>query len=379
MKRKSINVIIEKQPDYELNALKAVIGKIFNEFGLKEKLADCKTVLLKPNLLGAYAPERAVTTHPAVIEAVILKLQELDKEIWLGDSPGGSLPVKRIWQATGIEELCEKHKVKLINFNTGGISEHTMNGETYQLASAFFEADAVINLAKYKTHSLMYYTGCIKNLYGLVPGLKKSDYHSKYPTYNDFKKVITDIYSICNQKITLNILDGIMGMEGEGPSAGVPRNFGLIMAAESGAALDVQASGMLGFGKEQLHYIYESLKAEGISEDEINVTEKWRKFIFADVKIKKVNQIVNMIQKSPLFMQNIFRAIYKYYPDFNSDCRLCGVCRDSCPVKAITITKGDKTPVIDYDKCIKCMCCHELCPYQAVYIHKSFLARFLVK
>ncbi|MCF7919972.1 MAG: DUF362 domain-containing protein [Candidatus Cloacimonetes bacterium] len=374
-----MKIMIESQKNYELPAVKAIIDRIFAEFALINKLQECRTVLLKPNLLGAYAPSRAVTTHPVVIEAVIIKLQELGKEVWLGDSPGGSLPVSRVWQVTGIDELCSRYGVRLLNFNTAGISEHKLHGESYQLAESFFTADAVISLAKYKTHSLMNYTGCIKNLYGLVPGLKKSDYHSRYPTYNDFKRVITDIYEICCRRIVLHILDGIDGMEGEGPSAGIPRNYGILLASVSGAALDVQAAGMLGFKREQLAYLYECLNMEQIPEQEISVDTRWQKYVFPNVKIRKVNQIVKMIQHSPRFMQDIFRSIYKFYPDFNDNCRLCGVCKESCPVQAITMTEGAKTPVIDYAKCIKCMCCHELCPYQAVYIHKSFLARFLVK
>lgn len=372
-------IAISKQSRYQLDEVKAVITDFFGHFSLEKKLAESKTVLIKPNLLGAYEPERAVTTHPVVLEAVIQILLEYNKEIWLGDSPGGSMPVKAIWEKTGIKSLCEKYGVNLINFNTGKVKTRTVNGEEYTLAESFFAADAVINVAKYKTHSLMNYTGCIKNLYGLVPGLKKSDYHSKYPGYEDFARVITDIYSVSRNQIKIHILDGITGMEGEGPSAGEPRDFGTLFASESGAALDKIAAEMLGFNPEQLAYIYNCISAEGISASDIVTDNKWQGFQFEDVKIRKVSQMVKLIQRSPKFMQDLFRSIYKFYPAFNDNCKLCGVCRDSCPVQAITITKGEKTPKIDYEKCIKCMCCHELCPYQAVYIHKSLLARFLVK
>ena len=374
-----MKVFVQKITEYELPAISQFIENVFFELNLEEKLKNCQTVLLKPNLLGPYPPERAVTTHPAVVEAVIIILQTMGKEVWLGDSPGGSLPVNLTWKKTGMEELCHNYHVKLINFNTEGVVNQSIENREYNIAQAFHQADAVIDLAKYKTHSLMYYTGCIKNLYGLIPGLKKSDYHSKYPTQTDFSQVICDIYRLSRKQIVLNILDGIVGMEGEGPSAGETRNFGIIMASESGAALDTQAAAMMGFKAEQISYISQCLTEEGISENEIDSDAQWKDFTFKNVKIKRLSPLIKIIQHSPKFLQEIFRNTFNYYPDFNSKCRLCGVCRDSCPVQAITITPDKPTPEIDYEKCIKCMCCNELCPYQAVYIHKSFLASFILK
>jgi uncharacterized protein (DUF362 family)/Pyruvate/2-oxoacid:ferredoxin oxidoreductase delta subunit len=306
-------------------------------------------------------------------------LQDLGKEVWLGDSPGGSVPVERIFETTGIKELCSRYKVRLINFNTQPIKNLQIEGREYNIVQTVFDADAVIDLAKYKTHSLMYYTGCIKNLYGLIPGLKKSDYHSRYPTYEAFSQVIADIYQLAACRICLNIMDGIVGMEGEGPSAGQPRNFGIMMASLSGAALDWQAAHMMGFKDEQLGYITSCLAFDQIEPGDIKIESPWQKHHFPAVKIKKVSQLIKILQHSPRFLQNIFRRYFNFYPAFNNRCRLCGVCRDSCPVQAITISPNDKTPRIDHDKCIKCMCCHELCPYQAVYIYKSLLARFIVK
>jgi len=374
-----MKVFIEKISEYELPAISSFISKVFAELKLEEKLQNCQTILLKPNLLGPYPPERAITTHPVIVEAVIIILQTLGKEVWLGDSPGGSLPVQVTWQKSGMQELCERYHVKMINFNTDGIVIKSREEREYNFAQAFFTADAVIDLAKYKTHSLMYYTGCVKNLFGLIPGLKKSDYHSKYPTLKEFSQVICDIYKLSSKQICLNVLDGIVGMEGEGPSAGETRHFGIIMASESGAALDCKAAGMMGFGTKQVPYLWQCLQDEEMKESDIEIDANWENFAFKDVKIKKLSQMLQLMQKSPAFIQDMFRKIYHYYPDFTSKCRLCGVCRDSCPVQAITIEPGMSTPSIDYDKCIKCMCCHELCPYQAVYLHKSFLARFLIK
>ena len=375
----STRIFIEKIDSYKLPAISKFIETVFSNLHLDKKLQDCNTILLKPNMLGPYSPEKAVTTHPAVVEAMIMILQTLGKEVWLGDSPGGSVPVGKIWKSTGMEELCKRYHVKMVNFSTDGLELKKIDDREYKLAQSFFKADAVINLAKYKTHSLMYYTGCVKNLYGLVPGLKKSDYHRMHPNLEEFSQVISDIYLLGKPQIVLNILDGIWGMEGEGPSSGEPRNFGILMASENGAALDWQASRMMGFNDDQVNYILNCLQKQNIKISEIITDDKWKHFTFSNVKIKKISRMIKLVQLSPEFLKDIFRKAYKYYPAFTNKCKLCGVCRDSCPVQAITISQGAVKPEINHEICIKCMCCHELCPYNAIYIHKSLLARFLVK
>ena len=374
-----MKVFIEQIPDYDLEKIRMFLENTFTSIDLWQKLKLKKTILLKPNLLGPYDPDRAITTHPAILEALIQLLLAERKEIWIGDGPGGSLPVKKTWEKTGIRELSEKYGIKLVNFNTGGVRSEEVNGINFTTSNYFWEADAVINIAKYKTHSLTYYTGAVKNLYGVIPGLKKSEYHSIYPDTKGFSLVLTALYKLLYQRIDLNLLDGIWGMEGEGPSAGEKRNFGIMMISESAAALDVVAAGMMGFTENQLNYIYKSLEMENINPSGINLEEKWQDFKFDRVKIKGVSNMIKMLAYSPEFLKSIFRKIYKFYPDFNDNCRLCRVCAESCPVNAIYIGKNSTKPVLDQQKCIKCLCCQELCPYGAVYIKKSLLAKLLIK
>jgi len=374
-----MKVLIRKQPDYDPESLLKTFRNIFAEIDIWTKLEGKKKILLKPNLLGPYHPDEAVTTHPAVLEAIIIILKEHNKEVWLGDSPGGSIPVKQTWSKTGISEVASKHDIKLINFSDGAIDKFTANQIDFRITRYINEVDAVISIAKYKTHSLMYYTGAVKNLYGLIPGLKKSDYHKDHADYRSFSKVISGLYSFVHSKIDLSIVDGIIGMEGEGPSAGQQRNFGVIFTSESASALDFVAAGMMGFKRDQLGYIYESMKFEGVDPLQIEVSEEWKNFKFKNVKHKKISLMIKLLSVSPGFLKNLFKKAYNYAPDFNDKCRLCNICLESCPVKAISLDSKNGKMSIDYNECIKCMCCHELCPYHAVYIKKSWLAKVLIK
>lgn len=128
-----------------------------------------KRVLIKPNLLGAYLPERAVTTHPAVVEALVRYWLEKGKEVWIGDSPGGALNVERVWETCGYNDLAKRYPVKLVNLSTSGFRELDYEGTKVKISEVFWRCGIIINVAKYKTHSLTGFTGGLKNLYGLVP------------------------------------------------------------------------------------------------------------------------------------------------------------------------------------------------------------------
>ncbi len=374
-----MKVHIKKFHDYDVNKINLFFGEVFRNLKIDEKLKGLKKILIKPNLLGAYLPERAVTTHPAVLEALILYLKDFNLDIIVGDSPGGTVSSDLVYQQTGIKEVCDKYNVKLVNFKKNGILTIEKEGIKFFITKFVEEVDAIIDLSKYKTHSLMYYTGSVKNLYGLIPGLKKSDYHKEFQTHIEFSKVLYNLYSIVTDKILINIQDGIVGMEGEGPSSGIPRKFGLIFVSLKSSALDFIASKMMGFHLNQLPYIEKALDIDGIKPIEIKTDRQWENFIFEKVKIKKVSTIIKILDYTPTVVKNVVRKLFDYYPDFNDRCKKCFVCVKSCPVEAMKLEKGMLHPEIDREKCIKCMCCHEFCPYDAIFVHKTLLAKILIK
>ena len=370
-----MKVHIKKIESYDFDK----IYKFVEKLQLEKILKDKNKILLKPNLLGAFPPERAVTTNPVVVDAVVTYLINIGKEIILGDSPGGSALIKNVWEKTGMNEIAEKHNVQLVNFKNGGMVHQRTKSMDFPITKYIWEADAVINLCKYKTHSLMSYTGAVKNLYGLIPGLKKADYHKEHPDHVQFAEVISGLYSVVKDRIAYNIMDGIVGMEGEGPSAGDPRNFGVMFASKSASALDYVASSMMGFQPDKLEYILPSLESDNLEISEIEIPDEWQNFKFHKVKIKKIGLYLKILAYSPKILRDIFKKHFTYYPDFNDKCMKCNVCVESCPMQVMVLKKGDAHPTINYDKCIKCMCCHEMCPYQAIYVHKSFLAKFIIK
>ncbi len=144
-----------------------------------------------------------------------------------------------------------------------------------KISEAIFKCGIVINVAKYKTHSLMAFTVRYKNLYGLVPGMVKSEYHRENPDTFSFSAKLLAIYCLIRSKITYSIIDGITGMDGAGPSAGNTKHFGLLMGSDSIPALDAVASRMMGFKMKDVPYLWDALHMEGIYPSKIRVPQSF--------------------------------------------------------------------------------------------------------
>lgn len=342
--------------------------------GIERFVKKNQKVLLKPNMLSAKAPERGITTHPLVIDALIHLLRPLGAEIWLGDSPSGGIKgIQRCWDNTGYSELAKRTGIKLINFEAGEKIQKTIHGRTYHFAKAVFDADVVINLPKFKTHGFSLYTGAVKNCFGTLPGFQKAEFHKRYPHPENFSRVLVEIYSCASP--ALNLMDGILGMEGNGPATGHLRNTRLILASEDGVAMDAVASYMMGFKENEIDAV--RIGAEnGLGESRISqiqvLGEDLKSVRFHDFSLPS-NRLIKLV---PQFLVRWLGRFVWVRPVADLEkCTGCGICVQSCPVNAIQMV--DDHPVTDYHVCINCLCCNESCPEGAVIQEMSWLARRL--
>ena len=225
---------------------KAINRSLKNIGGLEQFIKPGNRVHVKPNLLTDKSPEKAATTHPEIVRAVVTRVQNLGGIVTIGDSPAGiSRPIEQYWKNTGMEKVAEETGAKLVRFEKNDVEKRVVNGISYYIAKAISAADVVISICKLKTHNLTLYTGAIKNMFGSIPGLRKSEYHKQAPKVENFSKIIVDIFSAAKPQLT--IMDAVTIMEGNGPSAGNPKDLGLILASVDAVALDSIASGFLGF------------------------------------------------------------------------------------------------------------------------------------
>ncbi len=336
--------------------------------GMSRCVQPGQRVLLKVNALTPKPPEAAVTTHPAVIKAVIKEVKKAGGIPLVGDSSGGMIagqaPTRQTFEVAGISSAAFDEGAQLINFDTAGVEAVPAEGpvKVLHIARPVLEADVVITLPKLKTHSAAIYTGAVKNMYGCIPGFRKAEYHRMVPKLRDFSELLVDI--LASTRPSLAIMDGIVGMEGNGPSAGNPREIGVVIASTDPVAVDAVASSIIGLKPFDV-YSTKIAHMRGLGVGEINSLEIMG-LTLDQVKMTDFDLPTNaVLEMTPGFLVRGLLGILRARPEINTkSCKGCRFCIESCPVEAIDMPGN--IPEIDYNKCISCLCCQELCPQRAV-------------
>ncbi|MDR0598282.1 MAG: DUF362 domain-containing protein, partial [Treponema sp.] len=337
-----------------------------------------KTVLLKPNIVFDSPPEKAIVTHPVFLEAAIGLVKDLGAaRILVGDSPGLQGP-NFTARLSGLGAVAERMGAEWVDFTREKYSLPCPDGKTvrqFSVTAAVRDADCIISLPKLKTHQLMYYTGAMKNLFGLIPSAAKSPMHVRYPGRDAFASMIVDLNLAA--KPCYALMDAIVGMEGPGPGSGDPRPIGLVLASANLLALDIAASDIIGYPPLEIPVTREAL-SRGVwlsSPSEIRYpllkAEDLRMGDFRKIPLKKSgSQLADFLLPRPF---RKFRERLTPRPVIDrSVCLRCGDCARICGSKAMTLSgEGKEKQVrIDYKVCIRCYCCHEICPVKAIAIQK---------
>lgn len=260
------------------------ISKLINNLGgILKFVKQGQKVLIKPNLVKGIKPESCATTHPSVVEAIVKTLKEQNCEIIVGDAPFADEAIEAM-KICGIYDVCKKYDVKIAVFDKK-INLKNDNGlvvKEFPLTRYFEEVDAVINMPKLKTHYQLYFTGAVKNLYSMMPGPKRGFYHLKYSNMEYFANMLLDLYALLRKKVVVNIMDGIYGMEGDGPCNGMAKHAGILGASSDAVALDFVMCDLIGLDVESLATLY--------------YARKRRDYLFDPKKIKVVGQRIENIK-----------------------------------------------------------------------------------
>lgn len=377
------NVSLRSCNSYKYEEVKSQVDKLINDLGGLEKYIkrDSK-VFIKLNLVIKKKPDEVATTHPMVLKVIAEKLLELECKVIVGDSPGGPYTkssLKGVYKTCGIEDVCEELGIEL-NYDTSEVKVENLNGKILKYMTVIkpiVDADHVINICKLKTHAMATFTGGVKNLFGIIPGVSKAEYHFKMPKVADFTEALVDICSYVSPSLT--IMDGVIGMEGEGPTAGVPRKIGVLLGSESPYAIDVVACNIINLDPNKVPTVQRCVEREFIEKDFSDVCvlgEKVEDKVIKDFKIPSNRSISFLRGIVPKSVEIFVNKKLAGKPVINyKECVKCGECSRVCPPKVISME--NKGPVIDLDHCIRCFCCHELCPKKAVDLKRPFVFRFL--
>lgn len=378
-KRNRCDVSVVSCFDYSSKEAERAIREVLEPLGGLDWVNRGMRIVIKANLVSMIRPDSAATTHPALICALTKLLKEKGAEVVIGDSPGGlytSPYLSAVYSATGIR-TAEKFGAELNRDFSQSDAYFPLAkvAKNFTYTSYLDKADAIINFCKLKTHGMMAMSAATKNMFGVVPGTIKPEYHYKYSDPMDFARMIVDLNEYFKPK--LNIVDAVVGMEGNGPTMGKPRYIGAILASFSPYKLDVACAKLIGLSIKEVPTLEAALELGLIDEDfsKLSISGNLTQFIIPDFdNIGTKNSIEFLNKRGPVaaFLKKILTSVPKVE---KSDCIGCQKCFEICPADAIKME--NKLPKINRKICIRCFCCQEFCPKGAMRVHRTWVARAL--
>ena len=349
--------------DYE--HCRQAIDEVFKTFPMD---VSGKKVMIKPNALRASEADQGIVTHPAVVTAVVDKVEKLGAaSIAVGDNPGmmNYGDNEKTFKQTGLMNAAREYYQNIgsdavkVKFSQDYLQEKI---DAISVSKAILDADIYISLPKFKTHGLTILSGAIKNNYGIIPGALKAKLHALSGNAMTFCRMIVDVYALCVPDLI--IVDGILGMEGNGPASVDLRTVGKILASDNGVAMDAVIARMMGISHDQLPFL-EFAREKGLGDYDVRAIEvDGNADAVQDFKLPPSASMTSSFDES---RHAFFDSRTKLRPKADgAKCTGCETCVDQCPVSALSMQNN--LPVVDPDLCIACFCCQEMCPEQAIHL-----------
>ena len=365
-------------PDYG-QSLEEKIERAFDALQVWDKIRPGMRVVLKPNLVMSSKPEQAIITHPAFTAAVGKCVQKAGGRVVIAESPGGPYTpaaMKAMFRATGYRDMAEACGFTL--YTDCKSREVTLpqakRCRELSVVEPFLDRDYLIDLPKLKTHSMVGFSGAVKNLFGTVPGLQKPELHCRFPEREPFSEMLCDLCHFLGPDLSL--MDGIWAMEGNGPTGGQRRDLHVIAGSESPWALDVAAASLVGLEPEKITMLREGHERGygPLDLSELELVGDPMETLLAPDFLKAEASSTDFIDRLPKFLRPAAKKLATPYPRIDKKrCVGCGKCAESCPQHTISLRDGKA--VIRYQNCIRCFCCHEMCPKHVVQIKRLGLLR----
>ena len=314
------------------------------------KISPRERVALKINLAVPALPQAAVGTHPELLRGVIAVLKELQAEIVVvEDCDEAALPI------SGVAAVVAETGVTFLNLRNRAFRNVTSNSYMYQYAQDLLQSAHLISIPKLKTHLYTYYTGAIKNMFGCIPKAQRRELHREMATAR-FSEHLVNIYAI--RRPDLVVMDGILAMEGIGPTQGNPKMAGLLLIGNDGVLLDHSAATLVGYDPGRIEMIRIAME-QGLHScppEQVIFPD----YQLADIPSQGWNRLPVITGSRRRKTLQALCGPIRVIPEH---CQCCGACGISCPFQAIRLTPY---PEVNQDQCQFCFCCVEVCPHMAI-------------
>jgi len=379
-------VSITECKSYEQAEVRQALTALLQPLGGLDWVTPDMTVGIKVNLITMIKPEAAATTHPALVCELVRMLRERGAKVIIGDSPGGiynKVYLDRVYAVTGMKQAEEAGAALNHDFSVKEAQfPEAAAAKTFTYTGWLDGCDAIINFCKLKTHGMMSMSAAAKNMFGAVPGTVKPEYHYRFPEPAQFADMIVDLDEYFKPR--LSITDGIVGMEGNGPTAGTPRPIGILIASDSPHAADLIGADVIGLKAEDVPTLQAAVRRGLIPADpaELDVEGDWKPFILPDFQRVETVHSLRFNKDAHTFFGKftsvVFDKALASRPALKAEeCVGCKECFRICPAKAIEMKNGK--PRINRKTCIRCFCCQEFCPKGALKVRRTLLARMFVR
>ncbi len=251
------NTFIAKISDYESDiASSIVIG--LRELSITHSEIKGKKILLKPNFVEAIIGDIHLTTHPLVIRGAVEAFLKLGaRQVIVAEASGHTRDTIRIIEEIGLIDILSEDNIPFVDLNYDDVYtipnlKHFSKLKTISLPATLRDVDWIVSMPKMKTHHWTGFTLSMKNLFGILPGIiygwPKNVLH-----YAGIEECILDINTAV--KANFAIVDGIVGMEGDGPIMGSPRRAGVLVMGRSLPAVDASCVRIMGYDPGKVSYL----------------------------------------------------------------------------------------------------------------------------
>ena len=368
--------------DYDPPRVRDSLVRALEAVGGLDWVSPGMRVGLKLNLCAARRPEQAATTHPTVAAELTRLLRERGAEVVAGDSPGEpfTAAVLNHVYAVGEYQRIEEAGGRL-NRDYSTVEIPFPRGVTLRsipVCRWVTECDALINVCKLKSHGLMNMTAAVKNLFGVIPGTVKSEMHFRYRDPGAFAHIMVDLNECLRPAVT--VVDAVDIMEGNGPTKGVPRHLGALIAGRDPYAVDRLCAALLEMEESEIPCLIAAAERGLMPPGGAPVCQTdYSPFLLPDFQRSGATSSWFLLsEEDPLPLRvakKTLAAAMRSRPRLGDGCTGCGHCASLCPAHAITIK--NKKAVIDRGACVRCFCCQEFCPSGAMRVQRSPIARLL--